>query len=383
MSSPPTRPDRCPGVFDTHPAADGALARIRLVGGAITAEQLQQLAQVSAEAGDGYLELTVRGNLQLRGITDVDAVAMAVAAAGLVPNATRDRVRNIAVSPLTGRIGGLLDVRPIADELAATLADIDGLDQLSGRFLFGLDDGRADVLARRADVCAIARDGAEERFDIVVGDEPVGSTMASGVVAELVGIAGDLIELGEGTWRIAGLAADTRAELVVRARARLDRTLGPQHELSAAPAPVVGWFDQDDGRVLLGGVVELGRIPARLAEFLAAIGAPIILTPDREILICDLGEEVAETVVRVLAPQGLIFDANSAWARLSCCVGAPGCDNSHAPVRDDLLAHVASGASTNGNGREHWVGCERGCGSPAGSHRRIQAHPDGYRATDK
>ena len=73
-------------------------------------------------------------------------------------------------------------------------------------------------------------------------------------------------------------------------------------------APVVGWFDQDDGQVLLGAVVELGRLPARLAEFLAAVDAPIVLTPDREILLCDLGEGVAETVVRVLAPMGLIFD---------------------------------------------------------------------------
>ena len=40
----PSRPDACPGVFALHDAADGALARVRLPGGAIDAAALRVVA---------------------------------------------------------------------------------------------------------------------------------------------------------------------------------------------------------------------------------------------------------------------------------------------------------------------------------------------------
>ncbi len=107
--------DACPGALQVHQAADGALARIRLPGGMITAAQLEALAHTATEFADGTLELTARGNLQLRGIRDTAAVADAVAAAGLLPSPTHERVRNIVASPLSGRVGGLADVRPWVD----------------------------------------------------------------------------------------------------------------------------------------------------------------------------------------------------------------------------------------------------------------------------
>ncbi|GAA1480204.1 precorrin-3B synthase [Gordonia sinesedis] len=412
--------DRCPGVFGTHPAADGAVARIRLVGGTIRPEQVQALAAAAAAYGDGFIELTGRGNLQLRGIGDVDAVADAVVEAGLVPSSTHETVRNIEVSPLTGRIGGLADLRPVAVELDRGLRDDAGLSALSGRFLFGLDDGRGDVVARRPDVSAILRAGDGDGSggviaDVVVGGVPVGSVPDLGAVpGALLDVARDVVDVEPTAWRIADLSPEARDEVLGRARRRLGDPLAADIEPAAAAAtgarsveagaveagaveagavgshsadpltprsPIVGWFDQDDGRVLLGGVVELGRIPARLAEFLAAIGAPIVMTPDREILICDLDEAVADTVVRVLAPMGLIFDATSPWAAVSCCVGAPGCDSAEAPVRRDLLERIESGDPVTE--REHWVGCARGCGSPAAPHLRVEAGPDGYRESHR
>ena len=69
-SAVPTRPriDACPGALQTHPAADGALARVRVPGGLLTAAQLRVLAAAARQIGDGHLELTSRGNVQLRGL---------------------------------------------------------------------------------------------------------------------------------------------------------------------------------------------------------------------------------------------------------------------------------------------------------------------------
>ncbi|MYR05599.1 precorrin-3B synthase [Gordonia sp. SID5947] len=368
--------DRCPGVFSTHAAADGAVARVRLPGGRIRPDQLELLAQAAAAHGDGYLELTARGNVQLRGLTDVDAVADAVVAAGLAPSSAHDKVRNIEVSPLTGRIGGVADVRPLADLLDERLQTADA-SSISGRFLFGLDDGRGDIARRQPDVCAVVRSvdaSAEVVADVLVGGVPVGSARGDdAVVTELLAVAEDLGDISVGAWRVADLTDAERMDLTTRARTRLATVVGGPDPMP--PEPIVGWFGQDDGAVLLGAVVELGRLPARLAEFVAAVAVPIVVTPDREILICDLDEGVAETVVRVLAPMGLIFDAASPWAAVSCCVGAPGCAKSSAPVRDDLLARVRGGEPVAE--REHWVGCGRRCGSPSGPHRSVEATPDG------
>ncbi|MFD0454653.1 hypothetical protein ACFQZK_31675 [Rhodococcus aetherivorans] len=38
---------------------------------------------------------------------------------------------------------------------------------------------------------------------------------------------------------------------------------------------------------------------------------PLVVTPWPVLLLCDLDEWAAEQVVRVLAPMGLIFDADS------------------------------------------------------------------------
>jgi precorrin-3B synthase len=365
-------------VLDPHPAADGLVARIRLPGGAVTPAQMQALAEFAAEHGDGHLELTGRGNVQVRGLSEVDDDAIAgLREAGLLPSGAHDRVRNTMVSPLSGRLGGLGDVRGLAADLDAGLVGDPDLAALPGRFLFGLDDGHGDVLAHGPDVGVLAV-GADV-VEIVLGGRRTGRLVApTEAVAILLGVARGFLRVRDDRWRIAdldGKALGVLRELVDEAThpATGDPTPTVPHD-----GPIVGWFDQDDGRVLLGAVVELARVPSRTAEFLAAIDHPIVVTPDREVLVCDLSDGVAETVVRVLAPMGVVYDAASPWARVSACVGSPGCARSLADVRGDLVEHVATTDPEEFVDREHWIGCGRGCGSPHAPHLRVEAGPDGY-----
>ena len=76
--------DACPGALQLHQAADGALARVRLPGGVISPAQLAALAHAATRFGSPAMELTSRGNIQLRAITDTAAVAEIAAAAGLL-----------------------------------------------------------------------------------------------------------------------------------------------------------------------------------------------------------------------------------------------------------------------------------------------------------
>ncbi len=246
---------------------------VPLPGGMITPAQLAALSSASSQLGSGTLELTARGNLQLRGITDATAI---------VPLLTQARP-NIVASPLSGRVGGNADVRPWVGELDAAICAEPRLADLGGRFWFSLDDGSADVSGLGADVgvhvfeegCALLLRGRDTGVRLAVGD----------VINTLVAVALKFNEIRETSWSATPFPPRTK--------------------------PPVGWITQDDGRIALGAAVPLGVLSARIAEFLAAIEAPLVITPWRSVLVCDLDEGVADVALRVLAPLGLIFDENS------------------------------------------------------------------------
>jgi precorrin-3B synthase len=361
--------DACPGALQTHQAADGALVRVRLPGGMLTAAQLEALARTAAEHGSASLELTSRGSVQLRGISDTTTVAAAIADAGLLPSPTHERARNIVSSPLSGRVGGILDVRTWVTELDAAVCADPVLAALPGRFWFSLDDGSGDVSGLRADAGVHVLD--EGAVALLLSGVDTGVRLApSAAVTTLAAVARRFVEIRENSWRV-GELADPSALLVdlppgaESGRSWPGRTRGP-----------IGWLAQRDGRISLGAGVPLGVLPSRTAEYLAAINAPIVITPWRSLLICDLTEEIADVSLRVLAPQGLVFDENSPWLNVSACVGSPGCERSAADVRADAVTAVTSGAV--GRTHLHYVGCERACGSPSMGDVLI-ASGDGYR----
>ncbi len=360
--------DACPGALQVHQAADGALARLRLPAGMISAAQLATLAQAATEFGNGTIELTVRGNLQLRGVRDAAPVAEAAAAAGLLPSPTHERVRNIVASPLSGRAGGLADVRPWVRELDTAIQATPELAGLPGRFLFGIDDGRGDISGLAADVGVhVLPDGVA----LLVAGRDTGIRLEpADVVETLIAVARRFVQVRGKAWRVAEL--DDPAALV-----------SDWHATAPAGAswlpllrPPVGWIGQDDSRVALGAGVRLGVLQARQAEFVAAIDAPVVITPWRSLLVFDLAEGVADTALRVLAPLGLVFDESSPWLAVSSCVGSPGCAKSLADVRAEA-SRVAREDAVDGH--VHYVGCERACGSqPDG--RVMVATGDGFQA---
>ena len=351
-----------------HQAADGALARIRLPGGMISPDQLTALADAAARFGSPAMELTSRGNVQIRGITDPSALADAVAAAGLLPSPSHERVRNIVASPLTGRSGGNADVRPMVRGLDAAIQASAALARLPGRFWFAVDDGRGDVSGAGADVGAHFL-GADLAALVVAGVDTGVRLPSHDVVATLVGVAETFVEVRGSAWRTTELTD------IAPLLEGLTRSADPGATWPPVLRPPVGWIEQDDGRVSLGAAVPLGVLEARVAEFLAAIEAPLVITPWRSVLVCDLDEGVADVALRVLAPLGLVFDEASPWLSISACTGSPGCEHAIADVRSDAAAAVTESAPDT---HRHFVGCERACGSPPVGEVLV-ATPDGYR----
>ncbi|OBG15633.1 precorrin-3B synthase [Mycolicibacterium celeriflavum] len=359
--------DACPGALQVHRAADGALARMRLPGGAITTVQLETLARAATDWAAGTLELTSRGNLQIRGVTDTAAVADAAASAGLLPSPTHERVRNIVASPLSGRVGPAADIRALITDLDEAICADPELAALGGRFLFGIDDGRADISGLGADV-GVHVEG--DTAALLLAGRDTGVRLAlNDVVPAMVAVA-RRFAAGRGTaWRVKELVdADALLGDLIPSEA-------PGATWPAVTRPPVGWLVQHDGRVTLGAAVPLGVLPARTAEYLTAIGAPMAITPWRSILVFDLDEEAADVALRVLAPLGLVFDENSSWLSVSACTGSPGCEHSRADVRADAAAAAADPSPFH----RHFVGCDRACGSPPAGEVLV-ATGDGYQA---
>lgn len=317
--------DACPGALQTHRAADGELARIRLPGGTITPAHMEALALGAADFAASTLELTSRGNVQIRGVRDTDAVAELLAATGLLPSATHERVRNIVASPLSGRSGGLCDTRELVVELDAALQRDPELAHLPGRFLFSIDDGRADVSGLGADAGIHALDSSTAALLLAGRDTGVRLRLTEAVDA-LLAVATRFTEVRGKSWRVDELA-DPTSLLAGRTP-----TAPPGQTWPVRTRPPVGWIPQTDGRVALGAAIPLGVLDAQVARYLAAVEAPMAITPWRSVLLFDLDEGVADVALRVLAPLGLVFDENSPWLSLSACTGSPGCAHSVEPL---------------------------------------------------
>nr|WP_283479702.1 cobalamin biosynthesis protein CobG [Rhodococcus rhodochrous] len=348
---PPSRPpDRCPGILRPHVAADGALVRLRVPGGQVPDGALRALSDAAIAYADGDVHLTSRGNLQLRGIglDECGAVpaglAEVVTAAGLLPSASHERVRNIVASPLTGLAGGLTDVRPLVRELDAGLCADPVLADLPGRFLFGLDDGRGDIAALRCDLTAVALDDGTAR--IVVGGLAGPTVRLTQVPETLLRRARRFVEIRESVWHVRQLP---------RAGAELGGTV-------SAPRPPV--FTMPYGTIgdAVSVMVPLGILTPTMVAALPDSG--VVVTPWRGLILPSGSNLVA------LRETGFETIPDSPWQRVTACTGAPGCSLAGGDTRA-LARRIVAGDTTDS--RIHVAGCERACGAPHSPHRLVFA----------
>ncbi|MCO1659811.1 precorrin-3B synthase [Pseudonocardia humida] len=350
----PVRPDACPGVFALHDAADGALARVRLPGGAVGAAALRVLAGCADDLGDGAVHLTSRGNVQLRGLDrDDHRLAERLTAAGLLPSPAHERARNVLASPLSGIAGGLADVRALAPALDRGLCARPELAALPGRFLFALDDGRGDVAGEEPDLCWQAV--SPGRGLLRVAGTPVAEVPIARAVAVLLDAAAEFLDGADGAWR----ARDVPGPQGPPAPA--EPTAPPEGPTAAR----VGW---------VGGALvcspPLGELSAAQLRVLAGAGPTVLVTPWRTLVLPDAAPG---TDARLVA-AGFVVDPASPVPLVSACAGRPGCAKALADVRADARAGLAADRFT---GRVHLSGCARRCGSPRGAHRALVATGDG------
>lgn len=361
-------------------AADGLLARVRLPGGLVEAAQLRVLARLTQELGDGRLELTSRGNVQLRGLSAhaAEPLTSALTLAGLLPSLDHDRVRNVLASPLAGLDGGL-DLTGIVRALDAALCARPRLAELSGRFLFAIDDGRGDVAGLGADVVATVRRNGAVVNGLATGPQ-------DGVAEAMIAFAEAFLdlraELGSTAWRIADLP-DGASHVRAAVAARLGLGFAVAHSETTAqtavrPVGLIPRQERDQGRASVVLLAPVGRLTSAQARWVAdrgtgrGTGRAARVTPWRSIVLPDLAD--AAGVLGDAAALGFGTDETSPWLRVTACAGRPGCAGALADVQAD-----AAGFAARWPGRiVHVSGCERHCGRPMATEIDVTATSEGY-----
>ncbi|MFF3495868.1 precorrin-3B synthase [Streptomyces sp. NPDC002795] len=381
--------DACPGTLRLHSADDGFLARVRVPGGVLTVVQARALAAAARRLGDGMLHLTSRGNVQLRGLRDGcgGELAEVLGAAGLLPSAAHERVRNVVASPLSGLDGrGFVDVREWLTGLDAALCASSVTPELSGRFLFGLDDGRGDVAALAPDV--LVRGVPSGEAEVSLGGAAV--RVPYGRAAEVAVAAAEVFlaaarKVGGRVWRVRELGASHAelAGLLAAHPALTPRGSAPDpapqtpaglKNRGSAPGPAAQspqGLDSDRPEV----TVPFGAIGEAQWDALTSLAEALPqrelrLTPWRGVVVPGA---TAEHLAR-LADTGLVTDPTSPWTRVAACIGRPGCAKAHTDVRAEATTHLADAHPLLPT---YWSGCERRCGHPVGPYVDVVAQPGG------
>lgn len=332
-------------MFRPFLADDGAIIRLRVPGGHISVSMLTEIIAIADDFGAPMVQLTNRGNLQLRALADPlpGDLLERLQRTGLLPSPDHERVRNILAAPLNQGLGSTVR------ELDAAICSDPALAALPGRFLWAVSDASGAVLGEAWDLALQVLD--DERSLVLAGDHAIEVPRAKAVHAIIARARAFLTDRDVATiWNVRDLPSN----------ASVFAGMHP-HLASAAPALEPGPIGGD---LVVG--VPLGFLQTTHVQALAAVASRVTITPWRSMLIEGAADAAAE-----LQARGFTVTAQSPWARLSACVGAPSCRRTISPTLE--LARSVAPLMAAAGPRVHVVGCDRACGQPASPHLSIVA----------
>ena len=348
------------------PTGDGLLARL-MPPAPLSLDAFAALCDASQAHGNGIMEVTQRGSLQVRGLSPDSAVLFARSAAALGLGAERSPV--ILASPLFGLDAGeSVDLPALSAELRAELARHPQPKTIGPKVSVLIDGGGALHL------------------DEVPADLRLRVVSASRFHLSIAGNAAAAVNLG---WVEPGRAVHAMAQLLMAianrgeaARARDFATDGDTLRASlagmltpGAPPPrpraePVGAHRLNDGRVARGiapafGYGEAGSLK-RLTHAAAACGAASIRpAPGRALLFIGLTPAAAEEFAAVAADDGWVVQPDDVRRHVIACAGAPACASALLSTRQ-LAPAIAQAAKPllDGSITIHVSGCAKGCAHP-------------------
>jgi len=377
----------CPGLWAPMPTGDGLLVRLMPLG-TIPLAAFSKLCTAARQHGNGVIEITARGSIQVRGMNAASAprFAATVAALGI---AAEDGIP-IHSCPLSGLDPEeILDASALAAGLRRALAQTSLAARLAPKVSVAIDGGGGLSLDELA---ADVRLGAETinngaAFRVGVGGDAARATQL-GVVATNDGVAAAmrLLEVIAQRGRDARARDILAAEGVAPFRSVLTDLLIGNVSLPTARrcgGDAIGLHALRDGSLTYGLGLAFGHSDAAALERLTEAGGTagaigLRAAPGRVLMIVGLASEMSSSFLAAAERLGFIVRADDPRRHVVACAGAPICSSAHIAAR--AIAPAIAQASAPHLGRSfaiHISGCAKGCAHPAPAALTIVGTPSG------
>lgn len=400
------------GLFYVAPAQDSFMLRIRVPACEITATQCHGLADLARDLGNGYVDITTRGNFQLREFKprSLIQVLTRIQELGLVSRgAGCDNVRNVTASPNSGFDPvELIDVRPFAKGIHHYILNHRDLYGLPRKFNIAFDNGGSiSAAADTNDIGFFACRVTEK--SLAQTPDPFSQTPAPGIYfrVQLGGISGhgdfarDTGLLITPAQSVAVSAAMLRVfsengDRTNRKKARLKYLLEkwgvekfleetqkklsfPLVRLPLAACeprrPVIkhGWLgaarQSQRGLNSLGVGVPVGRLSSKQLHALADLATnygkgELRLTVWQSAIIPHISDAFVETAKRAVVRMGFYHEASLATGGIIACTGNQGCKYSGADTKANaitLMKYLGTRVTLESPVNIHFTGCPNSC----------------------
>ena len=360
MTSPsPIVQGWCPGALRPMDSGDGWVVRLRPRAGRLTGAQAGGIAALARAHGNGLIDLSARGNVQLRGITAASHAPLmdGLRALDLLDDsAAAEARRNVCLTPFWQAQDGAYD---LARALSAALTS-PSAPRLSSKFGFLVDLADRPALRETAGDIRIEV-GADSAFIYGQGAKTGAQVGLHDAVDTALSLAAWFTSAG-------GIGPDGRGRMGQILAAGATLPLAFAH----APVPPAQPFTPRVGLYPQGALVgfEFGQLSAETLAQLAGLGA-LRVTPWRMLLL-----EGASAMPNL---SGLITAPDDPMLRITACTGAPACVQGLQPTRPlarhlarTLAEHVPQGHTF------HISGCAKGCAHPAIAALTLTATARGF-----
>jgi precorrin-3B synthase len=361
----------CPGLSVPIPTGDGLLARL-LPTGTIALDAFARLCAAARQHGNGIIEITARGSIQVRGLSAASTIRFAETIAGL------DIAASDGIPVLSNALAGLgadeiLDAGETAEALRRALAKTPLPRHLAPKVSVIVDGGGVLGLGNlAADVRLYAERGDEEPvFRVgVAGDQTTAMALGTVELDRAIEVTLRLLDVicrsGHAARARDIVAADAGAEFRATIADFLiaDPPASPGVRKSGDP---IGEHRLRDGTFARGFGLAFGHADAaaltELIEAAAAAGAiGLRAAPGRALMMVGLTQEAASALAATAETLGFVVRADDPRRFVFACAGAPICSSAHIPARA-LAPRVAEIAAPQLGTKFdiHISGCPKGC----------------------
>jgi precorrin-3B synthase len=365
----------CPGLSHPMPAGDGLLVRLMPTGATIPCEAFIALCAAARRHGNGIIEITSRGSVQIRGLSEASVERFAAQLAGIDMEFSEGTP--VSCNPLAGvDADEALDSLALAAELRHAIAAAPFAARLAPKVSVGVDGGGGTLHldAVPADVRLRADPTAGPTCVHIDAGGDAATATSIGAVAIQHAVDAVLRILGAiAARRQAARARDiiaTEGADVFRCAIK-DLVVDPPLLPLRPPTDPVGVHPLHDGRIASGVGLAFGHANSMALKELARMAANVCATglrtaPGRALLVIGLTVKDARQLTENAERLGFIVHAEDPRRRIVACAGAPICASGQIPARSfaPKLAGVAATMASDGATTLHVSGCAKGCACP-------------------